>query len=493
MKCSNYKLMAIPAAASAVAALIVASGCKVGPDYQRPEMLVPTTYASTRPTTVPTSQPLAAAELTKWWEQLGDAQLTSLIDRATKANLDLRVAASRVREAKAARGVSAAAGQPQANANGAYARQRTSDNVTNRQGGEDDFYNAGFDASWEVDLFGGLKRAVEASDAQILLSIETQRDVLVSVQAEVASNYALLRYTQKRLEVATNAVRVQRESADLARSRFNAGLVSEVDVTRADAQVATTESQIPSFEATIRGAMYRLGVLLGVSPSALTAELETQKPIPLTPPEIPPGQPGDLLLRRPDIRAAEASLWAATANIGVAKSDLYPKFSLLGNIGLQSNTLHNWWDADSRAWSIGPQVSWSVLNGGRVNANIEVQNARQEQAMLRYQQTILSGVEEVENSLTQYGTEQRRRETLQRAVDANQRSVDLARELYTRGLADFTTVLDAERALYINQDLLVLSQGSVTTDAIAVYKALGGGWLKPNATIPAPATLPAAK
>lgn len=478
-------------AVTGMVAVLSVAGCKVGPDYKKPDVLVPSGYASTRPTTNPTTQPSAdAVELIRWWENLGDSQLTSLIDRATRANLNLKIAAARVRQARAQLGIYSALGQPQVDANAGYAHRKGSDHIAGANGPQhaSDLYSAGFDASWELDLFGGDKRQVEVGEAQIITAVESQRDVLVSLQAELASSYTDLRANQKRLVVARQTVQSQQQVANLVRSRFEAGLANDLDVARADAQVASTQAQTPLFEAAIRVDMHRVGILLGHGPADNIAELETLKPIPVAPPQIPADIPGDLLQRRPDIRRAEADLRAVTAGIGVAKSELYPKFYLLGNIGLQSSQVKNWWQADSRSWSFGPQINWSILNAGRINSNIEVQNALQEQSLLRYQQTILNSVEDVENALTRYGHEQQRRGLLQTSVNANQRAVNLAEELYQRGLTDFTPVLDAQRSLYQAQDQLVSSEGNVTGFAISVYKALGGGWI--GVEPPAPTTRP---
>lgn len=477
----------------AAAAAFGVVGCKVGPDYKAPEVDVPkgfvsATGPSTRPTTAPSTQP--TADLVRWWERLGDPQLTSLIERATAGNLDLRVATARLREVRAARGIVAAQGQPQVNAGANYSRAQNSQTLqggstsssgggsvpTGFSSGPNDFWSAGLDASWEADVFGGTKRAVEAADADIGASVENVRDVLISLQAEVARNYVDLRGAQARLIVARDNLKTQQELKDITKAKFEAGLATDVDVARIEAQMASTDAAIPSFEAQANADIYQLSVLLGKSPAELLAELKSDKPIPVTPPSIPPGQPGDLLKRRPDIRKAEQQLIAANARIGEAKADLYPKFSLVGSYGLQSSKFTNWWNNDSNYWSIGPQVSWSILNGGRVNANIEVQNARTQQALLTYRQTILQSVQEVETALTRYAQEQRRRESLKIAVAANQRAVTLSQDLFEKGLTDFLTVLDAQRALLAAQDSLVQSEQQVTAYAIAIYKGLGGGW-----------------
>lgn len=459
-------------------------GCKVGPDYQEPATSMPGAYSATQPATSPTNQTAAdageARRLARWWERFGDEQLSSLVLRSAEGNLDLKLAQLRWREARALRGISASSGQPQVGAGSGYTRSRQSETLIEGPqlgSSERDLWSAGFDAAWELDIFGGEKRAVEAADAEIEANVENYRDVWVSLQAEVARNYVELRSGQARLAVTKANIAGQKQLLELTKAKFRAGLATELDQARSTAQVESTQAQLPSLESAVRGSLHRLAVLLGKMPAELEAELQSAKAIPVPPPTIPVGQPGELLQRRPDIRRAERELAAATALIGEAKADLYPKFSLLGNVGLQSGKLGNWWQSDSTFWSIGPQVNWSLLNGGRVRSAIEVQNVRQEQAMARYQQTVLLSVEEVENALVRYANEQRRRESLQAAVTANRRAVVLARELYTRGLSDFITVLDAERALYISEDLLVLSEQFVTTYAISIYKSLGGGWM----------------
>ena len=461
-----------------------AQGCKVGPDYQQPVTSTPGAYASTLPTTFPTTQAAAdtgeVRQLARWWERFGDAQLSSLVLRSAEGNLDLKLAQLRWREARAQRGISASAGQPQVGAGAGYTRSQQSETIVSGPqlgSAQRDFWSAGFDAAWEMDIFGGQKRNVEAADAQIAATIENYRDVWVSLQAEVARNYVELRSAQARLAVVQANIEGQQQLLDLTNAKLRAGLATEVDQARIIAQVASTQAQLPAIESAIRGSLYRLAVLLGKVPAELDQELQTQKGIPVPPPTIPVGLPGELLQRRPDIRRAERELAAATALVGEATADLYPKFSLLGNVGLQSGKLGNWWQADSAFWSIGPQINWSLLNGGRVRSAIEVQNVRKDQAVIRYRQTVLLSIEEVDNALVRYANEQRRRESLQQAVTANRRAVVLARDLYARGLSDFITVLDAQRALYLNEELLVLSEEFVTTNAISIYKALGGGWL----------------
>lgn len=446
-----------------MAVLAVVSGCMVGPDYKPPQYPVPQVWNSTAAT-----QPLA---ITNWWTKFNDAQLNALIARAIASNLDLKIAESRVRQARAQRGITASGFWPTLDAAGSYRRQSSS-GVTGTAG---DMYQAGLDAAWEIDIFGGVRRGIEAADADVLASVENRRAVLVSVAAEAALNYLNLRGYQQQIAIAQSNIVAQERSAALTRKRFPA-FASKLDVVNAEAQVETTRAAIPVLESAARRTMFALGVLLAREPAALTAELETAAPLPATPPEVPVGLPSDLLRRRPDVRAAEAALHGATARIGVATADLFPKFSLTGNLGTSSDTgsgLVNW---NNRVYSFGPTVSWNLFAAGRVVSNIEAQNEVERQALLTYQKTVLAALGDVEDALVAYVKEQQHRQALLAAVASNKEAVDLATRLYTEGHTDFLNVIAAQRALYSVQDALVQSERSIATNLIAIYKALGGGW-----------------
>ena len=320
------------------------------------------------------------------------------------------------------------------------------------------------------------RRAVEAANAEIGAAEYNQRDVLVSLLAEVARNYIGARSYQQRLAITRDNIRVQREILDLSSNRFQNGLNSDLDVQQATAVLTSTEAQVPTLEAGFQQNVYALAVLLAKPPGALLNEMFAVKPIPLTPPTVPVGLPSDLLQRRPDVQRAERELAAATARIGVAKADYFPKFSLTGFAALESISASDWFDYDSRAWSAGPTVQWELFEAGRIRANVRVQNARQEQALDSYQQTVLTALEDVENALTAYAKEQVRRESLSQSVQANQQALELSTQLYKSGLADFLRVLDSERSLYAAQDALVQSDQAVSVNLVQLYKALGGGW-----------------
>jgi NodT family efflux transporter outer membrane factor (OMF) lipoprotein len=468
----------------ATALSLVLAGCAVGPNYQPPNPPMPASYGQ------PTTRPLTA-DIARWWATFNDPMLESLIRRGIDSNLDLQLAQSRIRESRAARGVAGAGYWPTVDANASFQRNSRSNNTATFSGTgggvnfgprETDLYEVGFDSTWEIDVFGAVRRSVEAADADIQASIENRRDVLITLLGDVAQNYIVLRGRQRQLDITQANLKSQQQTLDLTQARFKAGLVGELDVARAQAQVAATTSLIPQFEQQLQQSIHRLSVLLGEEPQALVAELGPVGPIPSGVGVVPTGLPSDLLRRRADIRRAERQLAAQTARIGVATADLFPRFSLTGSLGLQSQKFSNLFENNSLFWGIGPGVTWNIFNAGRVRSNIEVQNARQEQALVTYQQTVLNSLEEVENALVAYDREQSRRVSLAQAVDANRRAVDLANQLYSRGLVDFLNVQESQRNLLVAEDTLAQSDALVSTNLVSLYKALGGGWeeLEPN-------------
>jgi multidrug efflux system outer membrane protein len=450
----------------------LAAGCTVGPDYRPPHPALPSSWAG-----VPAAAPrqpstitARSAEIVQWWHGFEDPQLTSLIEQALPANLDRQLALARLREARAARGVAVGGLWPSVNGTASYQRERP-------VGASDqNLFQAGFDAVWELDIFGGVRRSVEVSDADIQAAEAGLHDVEVSLAAEVALQYVQLRGFQQQIVIAGKNLATQRHTAEITLQRFQAGFASALDVANADAQVATTRSTIPVLETGERQAIYALSVLLARPPAALLEELSIPEPLPLTPPEIPVGLPSDLLRRRPDIRQAEARLHSATAQIGVATADLFPKFSLTGAVQWQSDQLHSWFTDPGRSSFFGPAVDWAIFQGGSLTANVRVQQALRDQAFVTYQQTVLGALQDVENALVTFDKEWEHRQALQEAVSANRKAVDLATQLYTQGQTDFLNVLDAQRSLFASEDALVRSTGSTATDLITLYKALGGGW-----------------
>jgi NodT family efflux transporter outer membrane factor (OMF) lipoprotein len=300
--------------------------------------------------------------------------------------------------------------------------------------------------------------------------------LLVSLLAEVARNYIAARGYQQRLAITFQNIQVQHEILDLTSNRFENGLSSDLDVQQAMALLTATEAEVPSLRTGFDQSVHHLAVLLGQSPGALMDEMSVEKPIPLTPPTVPVGLPSNLLQRRPDVQRSERELAAATARIGAAKADLFPKFSLTGFAGVESTSTGNLFDYASRYWSAGPTVQWELFQAGSIRANVRVQNARHEQALDTYQQTVLVALEDAENAITAYAREQTRRESLSQSVQADEQALELSTQLYNNGLTDFLHVLDSERSLYAAQDALVQSDQAVSINLVQLYKALGGGW-----------------
>jgi NodT family efflux transporter outer membrane factor (OMF) lipoprotein len=469
--------------------LIMLVGCAVGPDYQRPKAKVPETWDGQK--VVTPAQPSKTAphpvELVEWWNAFQDATLSSLVEMAIRSNLDLRLAEARIRQARAARGVAGAPLWPQVEASVLYQRSQGSSEAAGggaiaTVGGLRNLWQAGLDATWELDIFGGTRRNVEAATADLRAAVEDRRGVLVTLAGDVGNNYLNLRGFQQQIDIAHKNLKAQKHNAEITRKRFQAGFVGALDVANADAQVATTEAQIPVLESSARAAIYSLGVLLGREPAALEKDLAQASPIPPTPLEIPVGLPSDLLRRRPDIRRAEAQLHAATARIGVATADLFPKFNLAGSFGISASDLTKVGNWNSNFWSWGPSVTWPIFAGGRIYWNIKVQDALQEQALLTYEKTVLTALKDVETALVAYAKEQARRKSLTTAVGNNRKAVDLAMKLYVAGKTDFLNVLTAQLNLYTTENALVQSTNTVDTNLIALYKALGGGWEKTGVT-----------
>jgi NodT family efflux transporter outer membrane factor (OMF) lipoprotein len=504
--------------------LLVASlSCTVGPNYQRPKIELPADWAGAAktPEGVPTTQASqtvqAAADVARWWTSLDDPVLDSLVERAIESNLDLQRAASRIRQARASVGVSRAGLFPTADLGGNYrhsvsgpgdagsnGRTVTLPDGTpittgggNRPESRSDLFRAGLDAAWELDVFGGIRRDVEASRADEQFAVEDWRDVLVTLVSEVALNYADLRQFQRQIDIAVKNLDAQVHTAEVTQKKFAGGEVSRLDVANAEAQVASTRSQIPSLRTAERQTIYNLSVLLGREPAALVDELSHGGPIPDVPRQIPIGLPSDLLRRRPDVRRAEAAAHAATARVGVAVADLFPRFSLTGSLGLQGDHVNSLGDARNYFWSFGPSVSWPLFDAGRIRSNINVRTAAQEEALLTYRSTILLALQDVENALVAYTNEQERRQALVESVQQNRRAVDLSLKLYSQGTEEFLNVLNAQRSLLVAEAALADSDRTMVANLIALYKALGGGWETPApaqqasaAQTPAPTTRP---
>jgi multidrug efflux system outer membrane protein len=463
----------------------ILAGCTVGPNYRRPEVAVepafePLPAKATRQPYVLTAGP---GQTAPWWTTLNDPELDGLMEQAMAANLDLRLAAARVREARARRAFTGAGRYPDVNVGASYSRERASKNAWPYNAfdvpgfpWEADLYQAGFDASWELDLFGGVRRRVEAANADLEAIAEEGRSVLVTVLAEVARNYVELRGLQQQLEIAERNLAAQRQTLELTTEQARKGVARQLDVSRATAQVSATEAGLPRLRNLQWQAMHRLAVLTGQQPGALVQTLSQAGPIPVPPAQVSTGVPADLLRRRPDIRRVERDLAAAAARVGVAKADLYPRFSLTGSFSLQSSEAGELVNGDSQSFGFGPAIRWPIFDAGALRATVKVRDAQQEQALVRYEQTVLQALEETHDALSAFVTEQDRRKSLQEAVKANEEAAELAEGLYRQGLTDFTSVLDAQRQLYQSQEGLLQSETAITTSLIALYKALGGGW-----------------
>lgn len=459
---------------AASSALLLSLACTaVGPDYEVPARELPASWHE------PSDSGLAAGtpELASWWRALGDPLLDELVTEAARANLDLREALARVDEARALRGDAAGERFPTLDARAGWRRSGESDNTP--LGGfvpVTGIYSAGFDASWELDLWGRVRRSVEAADAELAATLEDTRAVAVTVTAEVALNYVELRAFQRRLAIARDNVSLQEQTLALVRGRFEAGLVGESDVAQARTNVATTRSRVPTLETGLRAAENRLALLLGQAPGALAARLAAVAPIPVPPLSVAVGVPADLLRRRADVRRAERHLAAESARIGVAEGELYPRLTLSGNLGLAAEELGDLFAGDSNTFGLGPSLRWNLFDGGRLRARVVAQEARTEQALVRWERSVLGALEESENAMTAFVREQARRRWLLEASTQARLSVELARSQYTSGLADFQTVLVSERGLAELEDQLASSEAGIATQLIRVYKSLGGGW-----------------
>lgn len=453
---------------------LILSGCAaVGPNYKKVEPDAPIKWHTELAGGL-TAKELQPETLVRWWGTLNDPELESLVERAIKGNLNLKNALTKIRKARALRDVSRADLFPTLDASGSGIRSRSSENTGT--GKEIKLYSAGFDAGWELDIFGGTRRAIEAAHADLEATQEDLHDVLVSLLAEVALNYVEVRTCQARLAVTRTNIKSQEETYELNRSRYQAGIIDDLAVQQSLYNLENTRSQIPTLETGLAAAKNRLAVLLGKNPGEVHQELAEKKPIPMLPVTVAVGVPAETLRNRPDIRRAERNLAAETARIGVATADLYPKFRLMGTIGLESLSTGDFLESASRTWRIGPGISWSIFDGNAIRKKIKVQSALQEQALIQYESVVLGAQEEVENVLVAYAKEQRRQESLAKATHAARRAVSLSRDQYQAGLVDFSNVLIAQRSLFSLQDELAQSEGAAVSNLVRLYKALGGGW-----------------
>lgn len=453
-------------------AAAVLSACAVGPNYHAPETRAAETFDGAEPSTYTTAE-----NVEQFWRTFGDPALDALVTEARAANYDLRIALTRVNEARALRREAAFDLAPSINAGGGYTRARTA-GVATAPGTprETEFYDAGFDAFWELDFFGGVRRGLEASNAELGAIEAARRDVLVTVTAEVTRTYFELRGFQQQLDVARRNVGNQTATLDLAQARLDAGSGTEFDTARAQAQLSGTLGSIGPLEAAVARAIHRLSVLVGREPGALRAQLAPAQDLPPLPGVVPVGDPAGMLRRRPDIRVAERQLAGATARVGVAVADLFPRVTFTGSAGYVAASSGGLGDAGSDAYVLAPGISWAIFDLGHVQARIGAAKARNEGALLQYEKTVLQALEETENSLVTHARARDRLVHDEQAVKASNTAADLARVRYENGASDFLQVLDAERTLLETEDRLARSRTEAATSLIAVYKSLGGGW-----------------
>jgi outer membrane protein, multidrug efflux system len=466
----------------ALAVTLLLSGCfAVGPDYEPPKMPIPRQWAETSAAT--------GTQPDKWWKTFNDPVLDKLVSDAIASNLDLKLALERVKDARALRSATIAAGLPSLDAKSNVSRRfNNTSSPSSQTGGTSsvggglgvgnqliNIFQMGFDAQWELDFFGGVRRAVEAADATIDVAVENSRDVLVTLLGDVARNYIELRANQHLAATTRDNLHAQQDTLELTLIRQQAGLASMLEVTQAQAQASTTEAQLPNYEALVKQSIHALSVLLGKEPGALAALLDREGMIPSIAAYAITNLPSELLQRRPDIRRAERQLAVANASVGVATAELYPKFNLAAFIGLQNTTITDFTPL-GKSWSAAGSLTMPIFNWGKLNANIRSKKAQFEQVFLTYQSTVLSAFKEVEDALIAYSKEQERHEALAKAVEANRLAVQLADERYQKGLTAFLDVLESQSALYQTQSSLVSSESQLAADLVALYKALGGGW-----------------
>ncbi len=467
-----------------LAALPSLAGCtKMGPDFVRPDAWwKPDSWFANAPVTPPAARvsvPVAEPFDHSWWKLLGDPLLNEMQEQLATANLDLRTADFRLAGARAQLGITEAATTPNLNVGASYARQQYSRNGPisgSRLRNPFNVFQFGLDLSWEIDLWGRVARLVEASEAQVAASEEARRDLTVIASAELARSYLMLRGVQRKISIFRQNLEIARQNQALTRDRAAGGLTTDLDVANASAQVATVEAQLPVLEEQQSRLVNAISMLLGEQPGARLAALGAPRALPPVPPRVPVGVPGELTRRRPDIRMAEANLHVATAVIGVAKADFFPRVTLSGSGAIQALNIEKLSEWSSRTYGFGPQVTLPIFEGGRLRQTLELREAQQQEAALVYQRTVLMALHEVDNALTAYGTEQRRRDRMQQAVTESRRALGLARLRYEQGVADFLQVLTAQRLLLAAEQDLADSTTAVSLNLVQLYRALGGGW-----------------
>lgn len=446
--------------------------CTVGPDYQPPPADSGTQLQAEQYPDLRYEQ----ADLTRWWQVFDDPLLSSYLDRARQNNLDIMSALARVKEARAALGIASSDLYPSVDADGSIDWSKQSENVNSLATSETTQYQLLADASWEIDLFGRIRRSIEAASADYQVSLEDRNDVLITVLAQTAVTYLQIRSLQAQLGTARKNIASQKSMLDLTGVRYKYGLATYLDVAQATQVLAATEADLPVIRTDLVQNITSLSVLTGSAPGVLKGELEPPLPVPLPPETVAVGIPANRLRQRPDIRSAERSLAAQTARVGVATADLYPTFSLTGSLGFASLKTDSFFDANSSVYGLGPSFRWNIFDMGKIRAQIAVEDARTEQALYSYELTLRNAVKEVEDSLNGYHEQRIRMDALEHSVQASMETLAMSTKLYKDGLTAFQDVLDAQRSLLQAESDFDKARGNTSIQLVGVYKALAGGW-----------------
>jgi multidrug efflux system outer membrane protein len=454
--------------------IFLVTGCTVGPNYKPPQMEMPQEWQHSSEEVFST---VSDANNAEWWKIFADEDLDKLVRQATGNNRDIKAAFYRVEASRALLDFTAGRYYPDINASGTYSRSLYRGLTQVAASSQPlDTYSSGFNFLWEIDLFGKIKRSIESSQASYQATIEDYRNVMVTLLADVCSNYIELRTIQTRIKYAKDNVEIQRKTLELTKSLYKAEIVGELDVKQAEFNLANTESEIPTLLTAEEASLNRLAVLLGELPGSLRNEISSYKSLAPIKETINISLPVNLLRERPDIRRAERALAAQTATIGVAEADLYPALQLSGYFQTQSLKFSGLGNVNNKAYSYGPGLTWNIFDGNRIRNNIKIQEAVTAELLAEWQNTILAAVEDVQNAMYAYMQQAKRRQLLEDSVAASLRSVDLVQNLYKNGLTDFQNVLDTQRTLFLQQDNLAISNGLLLQDIVLIYKAFGAGW-----------------
>jgi outer membrane protein, multidrug efflux system len=481
--------MRVAAAAFSIALTVALGACEVGPHYRVPEPALPKAFAGAEGAQDTGND----AVLSSWWQQFGDRNMESLVTDALKSNLDLQSAASRIRQAREQEIIAGAAEWPSVNATGLGANVHSNSNPLGALGGNQGgaggggssadntatdlkLYSVGFDATWELDVFGGVRRGIEAARASADAAVWGMRDAEVSLSAEVALDYMNLCATRMRIALVNDLVQRERQTLEIVQARRGAGFVSELDVNQQRAQLAATSAQLPALDAEARAMTHALAVLLARNPEDIPPELSGANQLPSVPTQLPAGLPSDLLRRRPDVRQAERRLAAATAEIGVAVAQLYPHFDIIAAASFANGSLSNLVSSQHFSRIGAGLIRWPVFQAGKVRANVKVAEEQRNQAYLAYQKAVLGALRDTEDALTRFAAEQQRLKSLEESEQAASSSLDIAQAQYRSGLVPFINVLSANAALLDARGQLVESRMALAQDGVSLYKALGGGW-----------------